>query len=78
MSRDQITDELIARQAPEAQAIILLLVAKIAELESRLSKTPQNSSLSPSTQHPQAKPVPASRVRVSVTSHNHESTSRRL
>jgi transposase len=59
MSLGQITDELIARQTPEAQAIIRLLLAKIAELETRLNKTPQNSSLPPSTQHPHAKPVPA-------------------
>ena len=56
MSLDQITDELIARQTPEAQVIIRLLLAKIAELEARLNKTPQNSSLPPSTQHPHAKP----------------------
>ena len=58
MSFDQITDELIASQTPEAQAIIRLLLAKIAELEARLNKTPQNSSLPPSTQHPHAKPMP--------------------
>ncbi len=56
MSLDQITDELIARQTPEAQVIIRLLLAKIAELEARLNKTPQNSSLPPSSQHPHAKP----------------------
>ena len=54
MSMD-ITDELIARQTPEAQAIIRLLIAKIAELEARLNETPQNSSLPPSTQHPHSK-----------------------
>ena len=59
-----ITEEIIARQPPEAQAIIRLLLAKIAELESRIErlergqKTPQNSSLPPSTQHPHAKPAP--------------------
>jgi transposase len=57
MSLDQITDELIARQTPEAQAIIRLLLAKIAELEERLNRSPQNSSLPPSTQHPHAKPA---------------------
>jgi transposase len=57
MSRE-ITEDLIARQTPEAQAIIRLLLAKIAELEARLNKTPQNSSLPPSTQHPHAKPQP--------------------
>ena len=59
-----LTEELIVRQPPEAQAIIRLLLAKIAELEAELEelrrqvkgKTPQNSSLPPSTQHPHAKP----------------------
>ena len=54
----EITEDLIARQSPEAQAIIRLLLARIAELEARLNKTPQNSSLPPSTQHPHAKPQP--------------------
>lgn len=52
-----VTEELIARQSPEAQAIIRLLLAKIAELEARLNKTPRNSSLPPSTEHPHAKPT---------------------
>lgn len=52
-----VTEELIARQSPEAQAIIRLLLAKIAELEARLNKSPRNSSLPPSSQHPHAKPV---------------------
>jgi hypothetical protein len=33
-------------------------LAKIAELEARRNRTPQNSSLPPSAQHPHAKPVP--------------------
>lgn len=53
-----ITDEMIARQPPEAQAIIRLLLAKIGELEARLPKTPRNSSLPPSSEHPHAKPTP--------------------
>jgi hypothetical protein len=56
-------------QPPEAQAIIRLLLAKIAELESRIEqlkrqgkgKTPQNSSLPPSTQHPHSRPQPPKR-----------------
>lgn len=53
-----VTEALISRQPPEAQAIIRLLLAKIAELEARLSRTPRNSSLPPSTEHPHAKPAP--------------------
>jgi transposase len=63
----EITEELIARQTPEAQAIIRALLAQVDELktrlnelEARLNKTPQNSSLPPSSQHPHAKP-PAKR-----------------
>ena len=64
-----ITEEIIARQPPEAQAIIRLLLAKIAELKARIEalerqakgKTPQNSSLPPSTQHPHARPQPPKR-----------------
>lgn len=62
MSLD-VTEEVIARQPPEAQAIIRALLAqvaalvkRVAELEARLGKSPQNSSLPPSTQHPHAKP----------------------
>ncbi|RLS42947.1 MAG: hypothetical protein DWH81_03435 [Planctomycetota bacterium] len=72
MSLDQITDEVIARQAPEAQSIIRLLLAELAAREERLmariadleaqvaalKRTPQNSSLPPSTQHPHDKPPP--------------------
>lgn len=57
----EITEDLIARQPPEAQAIIRILLAKIAELEARLNKTPENSSLPPSTQHPHAKPSKSKR-----------------
>ena len=53
----EITEDLIARQPPEARAVIRILLAKIAELEARLKQTPQNSSLPPSTQHPYAKPA---------------------
>jgi hypothetical protein len=60
----QITEEMIARQPPEAQAIIRALLAQIAELKAELEdlrrqvkgKTPQNSSLPPSSQHPHARP----------------------
>jgi len=64
-----ITEEIIARQPPEAQAIIRALLAEIAELKARIEelerqakgKTPQNSSLPPSTQHPHARPQPPKR-----------------
>lgn len=62
----EIPDDLIARQPPEAQAIIRLLLTQIAALQAEvaelkaelaaLRKTPQNSSLPPSSQHPHAKP----------------------
>jgi transposase len=62
-----VTEEMIARQPPEAQFIIRLLLARIAEQDQRLAaleaevaalkKTPRNSSLPPSTEHPHAKPT---------------------
>lgn len=56
-----ITEEVIARQPPEAQAIIRILLARLAAMEAEiaaLKKTPRNSSLPPSTEHPHAKPTP--------------------
>ncbi|MCZ6856147.1 MAG: DUF6444 domain-containing protein [Gammaproteobacteria bacterium] len=52
----EIKEDLISRQPPEAQAIIRLLLNRLAELEARLGKSPQNSSQPPSKQHPLAKP----------------------
>ena len=52
----EITEEPIARQTPEAQALIRLLLARIQELEARWNQSPRNSSLPPSTEHPHAKP----------------------
>lgn len=53
-----VTEELIARQSPEAQGIIRLLLAEIQELKSQVVElTPQNSSLPPSSQHPHAQPI---------------------
>lgn len=54
-------EEQIASFPPDAQAIIRALLAEVERLTSRLAKlegrkTPQNSSLPPSTQHPHAKP----------------------
>ena len=78
----EITEEIIARQSPEAQAIIRALMAQVTELKAQVvelrtqvvelkaeiltlkaelgkqNKTPQNSSLPPSTQHPHARPQP--------------------
>jgi transposase len=63
-----VTEDVIARQPPEAQAIIRMLLARINEQDRRiaaleaevaaLKKTPRNSSLPPSTEHPHAKPPP--------------------
>ena len=52
----EITEELIARQSPEAQAIIRALLAKIQQLQDLLNQSPRNSSLPPSIEHPHAKP----------------------
>ena len=38
-----VTEEIIARQPPEAQAIIRLLLAKIAELEARIEELQRQS-----------------------------------
>ena len=51
----EITEELIARQLPEAQAIIRALLAKIRELQDRLNQSPRNSSSPPGSEHPHAK-----------------------
>ena len=68
----QFTESLIARQSPEAQGIIRALLAEIVVLRTQIAglraeldelrrqikgKTPQNSSLPSSTQHPHAKPA---------------------
>ena len=58
----EITDELIARQPAEAQAIIRIVLAKIEELETRLNKTSLNSSKPPSSEDPHAN-VPPRRSR---------------
>jgi transposase len=52
----EITEDLIARQTPEAQAIIRALLATIQRLQDQLHQSPRNSSLPPSTEHPHAKP----------------------
>jgi transposase len=55
-----ITAEQLAALPAEIQSLLRAIIeyyeGRIAELEARLGKTPQNSSLPPSTQHPHAKP----------------------
>lgn len=48
-----VSEELMARQPPETQAIMRILLARIAEVEARWNQTPRNSSLPPGTEHPQ-------------------------
>jgi transposase len=54
-----INAEALAALPPEIQTLIRSIIEhyerRIAELEARLNKTPQNSSLPPSSQHPHAK-----------------------
>jgi transposase len=52
----EIAEEWIGRQTADVQAVVRMMLARIAELETRLNKSPQNSSLPPSSQHPHAKP----------------------
>ena len=73
----EIAEEMFARQPAEAQGIIRLLQAHIAqqdrriaelearlkELESRLKLSPRNSSLPPSSEHPLAKPLSQKKAR---------------
>jgi transposase len=69
----EITEELIARQSPEAHAIIRALLAQIQQLQDRLNQSPRNSSAPPSTEHPHARPPrpkpPATRRRGGQAGH---------
>jgi transposase len=67
MSSSPITGEELASLPPEFRRLLERVIAhyegllakqaaRIAELETQLGKTPQNSSLPPSSQHPHAKP----------------------
>jgi transposase len=69
MSSPPITPEQLAALPPEFQSLLRAVIdyyeariekleARIAELEQQIGKTPQNSSLPPSAQHPHAKPAP--------------------
>ena len=59
-----ITPELEAEMSPAVRAFVGLLLDRIAKLEAQVQelergrKTPQNSSLPPSTQHPHVRPQP--------------------
>lgn len=53
----EIPPELADEMTPAVRAFVESLLARIAELEARLGRTPQNSSLPPSSQHPHARPV---------------------
>lgn len=62
MSQSPITAEQLAALPPEVQKLVWAIIEhyerRIAELEAKLNpKTPQNSSLPPSSQHPHAKPL---------------------
>jgi transposase len=54
----QIPSGLREQMAPEVLAFVEGLLSRIGQLEARLRKNPQNSSLPPSTLHPHAKPKP--------------------
>ncbi len=54
----QIPSGLREQMASEVLAFVEGLLSRIGQLEARLRKNPQNSSLPPSTQHPHAKPKP--------------------
>jgi transposase len=59
-SQPPITPEQLAALQPDFQALLRSVIEyyerRIAELEAKLNKSPQNSSLPPSSQHPHAKP----------------------
>lgn len=65
-SRDKLTipAELEAKMTPAVRAFVLMLLkriesleAEVDELKQRLGKSPRNSSLPPSSEHPHAKPA---------------------
>ena len=61
MSFPPITPEELSALPPEMAALVRSIIdyyeRRIAELEARLGKTPQNSSVPPSGEHPHAKPL---------------------
>lgn len=56
-----IPEELAAEMTPAVRAFVESLLRRIADLEARLNKTPQNSSLPPGSQHPHSRPPRAKR-----------------
>ncbi|HEU5117781.1 MAG TPA: DUF6444 domain-containing protein [Isosphaeraceae bacterium] len=63
-----LTPQQLANFGPEAEMIIRALLVEIQRLNDRLveleaRKTPQNSSMPPSTQHPHARPTPKARTK---------------
>ena len=59
----QIPPEVAAEMTPAVRAFVEVLLARIAKLEAEVAelkrkKTPQNSSLPPSSEHPHAKEAP--------------------
>ncbi|QVL32470.1 IS66 family transposase [Telmatocola sphagniphila] len=52
---ESVSEEWLVRQTPEVQAVLRILLNRIAELEAKLGKDSSNSSKPPSTQHPHAK-----------------------
>ena len=58
-----VPPEIDAEMTPAVRAFVASLIGRIEKLEARLTLSPQNSSLPPSSQHPHAKP-PRKRKRV--------------
>lgn len=52
----QVPEGLVAEMTPAVRVFVESLLMRIGDLESRLNRTPENSSLPPSTQHPHARP----------------------
>ena len=52
---ESISEEWLVHQTTEVQAVLRILLNRIAELEAKLGKDSSNSSKPPSTQHPHAK-----------------------
>lgn len=78
------TPQQLANFGPEAETVIRALLAEIQRLNDRLAelearKTPQNSSMPPSTQHPHAWPSPKTRTRTKQGGqHGHKKHQRSL